>query len=115
MSEGFASHLGSGLVEAFSAGSHPAGFVAEGTIQAMREKGIDISQNASKSVEVFRDTGFDYVVTMGCGDACPWIPAKQRRDWQIPDPIGKSPEFFRQVRDQIEGQVLALLEEIKSE
>lgn len=113
ISEGFARHLGAGLVEAFSAGSRPAGFVAPGAIETMREKGIDISQNASKSVEDFRGMSFDYVITMGCGDACPWVPAKHRLDWQIPDPIGKSPEFFREVRDLIESKIKSLLDGFK--
>lgn len=110
MAEGFARHLGCESVEAFSAGSRPAGFVADGAIRTMREIGIDISGQASKSVEEFRDRDFDVVVTMGCGDACPWVPAKLRLDWQIPDPIGKDATFFRMVRDRIEALVKDLLE-----
>ncbi|KAB2842779.1 arsenate reductase ArsC [bacterium] len=113
MAEGLARHLGGAAVEAFSAGSRPAGFVAAGAIEAMKEIGIDISRQASKSVESFRGQDFDAVVTMGCGDACPWVPAKRRLDWKIPDPIGQSPEFFRRVRDQIEGLIRDLLADIK--
>jgi len=113
MAEGFARHLGGEAVEACGAGSRPAGFVAAGAIEAMKEIGIDISQQTSKSVEAFRGQDFDVVVTMGCGDACPWVPAKRRLDWKIPDPIGQSPEFFRKVRGQIEGLVRDLLAEIK--
>ncbi|MCC6273377.1 MAG: arsenate reductase ArsC [Deltaproteobacteria bacterium] len=113
MAEGLARHLGGGAVEAFSAGSRPAGFVAAGAIEVMKEIGVDISGQASKSVEAFRGQDFDVVVTMGCGDACPWVPAKRRLDWKIPDPIGQSPEFFRKVRGQIEGLVRDLLAEIK--
>ncbi len=113
IAEGLARHLGGGAVEARSAGSRPAGFVAAGAIETMKEIGIDISQQASKSVEAFRGQDFDVVVTMGCGDACPWVPAKRRLDWKIPDPIGQSPEFFRRVRDQIEGLIRDLLAEMK--
>ena len=112
MAEGFARHLSADRVLAYSAGSRPAGFVAKGAIEVMKEKGIDISGHSSKSVEDFRDQSFDAVVTMGCGDACPWVPAQRRFDWKIPDPIGQSPQFFRQVRDQIEAQVRELLEKI---
>jgi arsenate reductase len=109
MAEGFARSLGADRVLAYSAGSRPAGFVAAGAIETMKEKDIDISGQASKSVEDFRNESFDAVITMGCGDACPWVPAKRRFDWKIPDPIGQSPEFFREVRDQIENQVRELL------
>lgn len=109
IAEGFARHLGGDKVQAFSAGSRPAGFVAEDAVETMREIGIDISQQASKSVESFRDWDFDVVVTMSCGDACPWVPAKLRQDWQIPDPIGQDAHFFRKVRAMIEERVKALL------
>ena len=112
MAEGFARHLGSKRIQASSAGSRPAGFVAAGAIEVMKEKGIDISGHASKSVEDFRGQKFDAVVTMGCGDACPWVPAERRFDWRIPDPMGQSSEVFRQVRDQIEEQVRLLLGQI---
>ncbi|HKY62478.1 MAG TPA: arsenate reductase ArsC [bacterium] len=114
MAEGLARSLGGDRVLAYSAGSRPAGFVARGAIEAMAEIGIDIAGQDSKSVEEFRGQDFDAVVTMGCGDACPWVPAKRRLDWQIPDPIGQSPEFFRKVRDQIEAEVRALLETLTS-
>lgn len=113
MAEGLARHLSGASVAAFSAGSRPAGFVANGAIETMKEIGIDISKQASKSVEAFRGQDFDVVVTMGCGDACPWVPAKRRLDWKIPDPIGQPPEFFRKVRGQIEALVRDLLAEIK--
>ncbi|MFO1463338.1 MAG: arsenate reductase ArsC [bacterium] len=112
MAEGFARHLGGDSLLVFSAGSRPAGFVADGAVRAMQEVGIDISKQASKSVEEFRGQEFDAVVTMGCGDACPWLPAKRRYDWKIPDPIGQSEDFFRKVRGQIEAEVRALLADL---
>lgn len=110
MAEGFARHFGKGKVEAYSAGSRPAGFIAPEAVQTMKERGIDISGQTSKSMEEFRGREFDVVITMGCGDACPWMPAKLRLDWQIPDPIGKDADFFRMVRDRIESLVNGLLE-----
>jgi len=113
MAEGFARHLGGKDIQAFSAGSRPAGFVADGAVQTMQEIGIDISDQASKSVETFRNQDFDAVVTMGCGDACPWVPARSRIDWQIPDPIGHSQAFFREVRETLKSKVAELIEILK--
>ncbi|MFC7670235.1 hypothetical protein ACFQT0_24860 [Hymenobacter humi] len=75
----------------------------------MAELGYDLNTHASKSLDEVRDMEFDYVVTMGCGDTCPFIAAKHRLDWQIPDPKHLEPAEFRQVRDLIERQVLDLL------
>ena len=115
MAEGFARYLGASSVQVFSFGSNPAGFVARQAIAAMREKGIDISHQFSKGLEEIPRKQFDYVVTMGCGVTCPAVPGKKRIDWNIPDPIGESDEFFRSVRDEIEGKVGELIEQIKSE
>jgi protein-tyrosine-phosphatase len=109
MAEGFFRQLAKGEVQVFSAGSHPAGFVAPQAVAVMKEKGIDISGHHSKSVKEIGEKSFDLLVTMGCGDDCPWVPAKQRVDWVIPDPIGESDEFFRGVRDEIEAKVRELL------
>lgn len=109
MAEGFARHLGLPGLVVYSAGSHPAGFVAPGAIEVMKEKGIDISRHYSKGIGEIPLIEFDILVTMGCGDSCPVVNAKQRIDWQIPDPIGRSSEFFRQVRDEIEAKVRTLL------
>jgi protein-tyrosine-phosphatase len=102
MAEGLARHLGGGRVLPFSCGSRPAGFVAPQAVKVLAEKGIDISGQFSKGIDQVPQKSFDYVVTMGCGDACPIVSAKQRIDWQIPDPIGESEIFFREIRDQIE-------------
>jgi len=109
IAEGFARALGGNSVKAFSAGSRPAGFVALKAIEVMAEKGIDISGQSSKGLSDLPNQEFDAIVTMGCGDACPSLPAKHRLDWQIPDPIGKPIEFFREVRDQIEAEVKSLI------
>jgi protein-tyrosine-phosphatase len=111
MAQAFAIIHGGAQVAAYSAGSRPSGVVNPKAIAAMAELGYDLSQHASESLDEVRDRAFDYVVTMGCGDACPFIAAKHRIDWQIPDPKHLEPAEFQQVRDLIERQVLALLQE----
>ena len=112
MSQAFASMLGGEAVEAFSAGSRPSGIVNPKAIAAMKELDYDLSVHDSKSLdEVKAFAPFDVVVTMGCGDACPWMPAKRFVDWQIPDPKHMEPEAFNQVRDFIREKVAALLRE----
>ena len=109
MAQAFATLHGGGQVTAYSAGSRPSGVINPKAIAAMAELGYDLNAHASKSLDEVRDMEFDYVVTMGCGDACPFIAAKHRLDWQIPDPKHLEPAEFRQVRDLIERQVLDLL------
>lgn len=112
MSQAFATMLGGEAVEAFSAGSRPSGIVNPKAIAAMKELDYDLSVHDSKSLdEVKAFAPFDVVVTMGCGDACPWMPAKRFVDWQIPDPKHMEPEAFNQVRDFIREKVAALLRE----
>ncbi|MBC7587819.1 MAG: arsenate reductase ArsC [Chitinophagaceae bacterium] len=113
MSQGFAKILGGENVEAYSAGSKPSGIVNPKAIAAMKELGYDLSIHDSKSLdEVKAFAPFDAVVTMGCGDACPWMPAKQFIDWQIPDPKHMEPEQFNEVRDFIKKKVTELIEGI---
>jgi arsenate reductase (thioredoxin) len=110
MSQAFAKMLGGNYVEAYSAGSNPSGIINPKAIVAMKELGYDLSTHASKSlqeVEVFAP--FDAVVTMGCGDACPWMPAAKFIDWQIPDPKHMAPAQFNEVRDFIATKVKELL------
>ena len=111
MSQAFARIHGGDKVEAYSAGSKPSGVVNPKAIAAMKELGYDLTTHGSKSpqeVEAFAP--FVAVVTMGCGDACPWMPAKQFIDWQIPDPKHMEPAQFNEVRDYISGKVKALIE-----
>jgi L-amino acid N-acyltransferase YncA/protein-tyrosine-phosphatase len=113
MSQAFAKIIGGAAVEAYSAGSKPSGIVNPKAIAAMAELGYDLSIHDSKSLqEVEQYAPFDAVVTMGCGDACPWMPAKQFVDWQIPDPKYMEPEQFNEVRDFIKGKVANLIDEI---
>lgn len=110
MSQAFANILGGDKVEAFSAGSRPSGVVNPKAIAAMKELGYDLTTHDSKSLqEVEQFAPFDVVVTMGCGDACPWMPAKEFIDWQIPDPKHMEPAQFNEIRDYIRDQVKALL------
>lgn len=113
MAEGFAKKFGGGKVEAFSAGSRPSGHVNSDAIAVMKEVGLDISEQRSKGFSDLPYKEFDIIVTMGCGDACPFFPAKERFDWQIEDPKGKDRGFFRRVRDAIKIKVNELFESIK--
>jgi protein-tyrosine-phosphatase len=113
MSQAFAKMLGGEMVEAYSAGSNPSGVVNPKAIAAMKELGYDLSKHDSKSLkEVERYAPFDAVVTMGCGDACPWMPAKKFIDWEIPDPKHMEPDGFNKVRDLICDKVKELLQTI---
>jgi protein-tyrosine-phosphatase len=110
MSQAFATIHGGEHIEAYSAGSKPSGIVNPKAIAAMKELGYDLGQHGSKSLEeVKMYAPFDAVVTMGCGDACPWMPAKQFIDWQIPDTKHMEPAQFNEVRDLIEGKVKELI------
>lgn len=110
MSQALAAMLGGDAVEAYSAGSKPSGVVNPKAIAAMKELGYDLGRHDSKSLdEVKKYAPFDVVVTMGCGDACPWMPAKQFVDWQIPDPRNMEKEEFNAVRDLLRNKVQELL------
>lgn len=113
MSQAFAKIYGGDAVEAFSAGSKPSGIVNPKAIASMKELGYDLSKHNSKSLdEVKPFAPFDAVVTMGCGDACPWMPAKKFINWQIPDPKNMELKEFNEVRDFIGEKIKALLKEI---
>ena len=113
MSQAFAIMHGGENVEAFSAGSKPSGIVNPKAIAAMQELGYDLSKHDSKSLqEVEAFAPFDAVITMGCGDACPWMPAKKFIDWQIPDPKHMEPAAFNEVRDLISDKVKKLLADL---
>ena len=109
MAEAFARIHGGDIVEAFSAGSRPSGRINPRAVEAMREVGYDLTTHDSKSLDQFNGRPIDLAVTMGCGDACPLVPAARREEWNIPDPREMPPEEFRRVRDLIEGKVQELL------
>ena len=112
MAEAFARIHGGDKVEAYSAGSRPSGKINPKAIRTMKEIGYDLSKHRSKSLSEIPDIEFDFVATMGCGDECPFLRAKQREDWNIPDPKDMPPEEFRAVRDLIETRVNAAINEI---
>lgn len=105
MAEGFARSLGGEALEAYSAGSKPGVAVNPNAIKVMSESGIDISGNKPKGYADLKDKEFDYVITMGCQETCPFIPGKKHIDWSIADPKGKDIGFFREVRDEIEKKI----------
>ena len=109
MAEAFARILGGGAVEAYSAGSRPSGVVNPKAVEAMRELGYDLTAHESKSLDELPAVEFDFVATMGCGDACPLVRGRAREDWTIPDPKHLPPDEFRAVRDLIRAKVQAAL------
>ena len=113
MAMGFFRHLAGDAVIAWSGGSEPAGQVNPAAIEAMRERGIDISGEFPKpwTEEVVRAA--DVVVTMGCGDACPIFPGKRYEDWVLNDPAGLDITAVRAIRDEIERRVRRLLAELR--
>lgn len=114
MAEAFAKIHGKRIVEAYSAGSRPSGKVNPKAIEAMKEIGYDLTAHKSKSPDDVRQIEYDYVVSMGCGDNCPFVPAKNRIDWDIPDPKHLDKDEFRKVRNLIEEKVKELLGKIKT-
>jgi len=109
MAEAFARIHGGERVEAYSAGSRPSGKINPKAIAAMREIGYDLSSHESKSLSAIPEIEYDFVATMGCGDECPFVWAREREDWDIPDPKDMPPEDFRKVRDLIETKVKAVI------
>jgi arsenate reductase len=109
LAEAFARMHGANVVEPFSAGSRPSGRVNPRAVSAMAERGYDLTTHTSKSLNDVPHDGYDWVITMGCGDECPFIAATQRDDWDLPDPRDLPPEEFEKVRDEIERRVLDLL------
>jgi protein-tyrosine-phosphatase len=108
MAEAFAHIHGGDSVEALSAGSRPSGVINPKAVRFMGELDYDLSTHASKSLDDIEGE-FDAVVTMGCGDACPWVPAKRREDWALPDPRDMDDAGYRAVRDEISSRVKTLL------
>ncbi len=109
MAEAFARIHGKGLIDAYSAGSRPSGSVNPKAIKSMRELGYDLTAHRSKAIHEVPQTYYDYLLSMGCGDACPWLDSDHREDWEIPDPKTLGPEEFRAVRRQIEEKILGLI------
>ena len=99
-------------IEVLSAGSDPADSINQAAVAVMAEKGIDISDTTPRAWTDGMLGSADVIVTMGCGDTCPFIPGKRYLDWELDDPSGKSVEEVREIRDQIERRVRELMTEL---
>ena len=112
MAAGYLQALAGDRIQVLSAGTQPKDQVNSSAIEAMAEEGIDITNNVPKvlSDETVKDS--DYVITMGCGDACPFFPGKTYLDWPLNDPAGKDVDEVRPIRDEIRAKVEALIAEI---
>ena len=112
MAAGFMKALGGERVQVLSAGSAPKDAINPVAIEAMAEVGIDISNNQPKVLTTEAVQESDVVITMGCGDACPFFPGKRYEDWVLEDPAGQGIESVRLIRDEIKARVAGLLSEI---
>jgi protein-tyrosine-phosphatase len=113
MAEAFARIHGGENFEAYSAGSQPSGEINPKAIAAMREIGYDLSKHKSKSLDEIPQVEYNFVATMGCGDACPFVRTRCREDWQIPDPKNLPPAEFNKIRDLIEQKVRNVLSTLR--
>jgi arsenate reductase len=109
MAAGYLQHLAGDRVTVLSAGSMPADQINPVAVQAMAEEGIDITSAAPKVLTDAAVQASDVVITMGCGDACPYFPGTRYEDWELDDPAGQGLEAVRPIRDEIRGRVEALL------
>ncbi|MFD0378310.1 arsenate reductase ArsC [Streptomyces sp. NPDC127112] len=112
MAAAFLTHLGGDRVQVRSAGSAPADTVNPAVVQALAEVGIDISAETPKVLTTEAVQSSDVVITMGCGDACPYFPGKRYLDWQLEDPAGQGVAAVRPIRDEIERRIRGLLAEL---
>lgn len=113
MAEALARLVAPELLNAASAGSRPSGRIDPLAVEAMGELGYDLSGHRSKALSEIPTRKYDYVITMGCGDECPFIPADFHEDWNIPDPKGKPLAAFRETRDLIERRVKELAQRVR--
>jgi arsenate reductase len=112
MAAGWLAHLAGAAVEVRSAGSAPGAAVNPAAVQAMAEVGIDISEQRPKILTTDAVESSDVVITMGCGDACPFFAGKRYLDWELDDPAGQGVDAVRPIRDEIRARVEALLAEL---
>lgn len=112
MAAGYLTHLSGGGVEVLSAGSMPADRINPVAVEAMLEEGIDITAEQPKVLSTDAVQRADVVVTMGCGDECPFFPGKRYEDWVLDDPAGQGIEAVRPIRDEIRRRVEELLTEL---
>ena len=112
MAAGYLRHLGGGRIDVLSAGSAPAESINPAVREAMLEEGIDLSAEKPKILTTEAVVASDVVVTMGCGDTCPFYPGKRYEDWVLPDPAGQGIDAVRPIRDEIKARVTALIADL---
>ncbi|MBG6184142.1 arsenate reductase [Arthrobacter sp. CAN_A214] len=112
MAAGFLSHLSEGRIEVRSAGSQPADQINPSAVEAMAEEGIDITAETPKILTDDAVKASDVVITMGCGDECPYFPGKRYEDWVLEDPAGKGVDSVRPIRDEIRTRIQQLISEL---
>ena len=112
MAAGYLRELGGGNIRVLSAGSEPAEMINPQAVAVMAEEGIDIASFTPEilSVDAVKDS--DVVITMGCGDACPIFPGKRYEDWELTDPAGQGIDTVREIRGDIKGRIVALVEDL---
>ena len=113
MAAGYLNYLSKGAIEVRSAGSEPAEKINPIAVQAMAEEGIDITAEKPKILTTEAVKASDVVITMGCGDTCPFYPGKRYEDWVLEDPAGKDIETVRRVHDEIRGRVKQLVDDLQ--
>jgi arsenate reductase (thioredoxin) len=109
MAAGYLRHLAGDRIEVLSAGSEPAGQINPVAVEAMAEEGIDIATEQPKVLTTEAVQESDVVITMGCGDACPFYPGKRYEDWKLDDPAGQGIDAVRPIRDEIRRRIEALI------
>lgn len=112
MAAGYLEHLAQGAIEVRSAGSEPADQINPSAVEAMLEEGIDIRDQKPKILTTQAVKDSDVVITMGCGDTCPFFPGKRYEDWKLEDPAGKGVDSVRPIRDDIRGRIENLIKEL---
>lgn len=112
MAAGYLQHLAGDRIDVRSAGSAPANLINPVAVEAMREDGIDITSASPKVLTTEAVEASDVVITMGCGDACPFYPGKRYEDWVLDDPAGQGLDAVRPIRDEIRRRVEALVADL---
>ncbi|MGO4488264.1 arsenate reductase ArsC [Microbacterium sp. 2RAF4] len=112
MAAGYLRHFGGDRIEVRSAGSMPAEQINPIAVKAMREEGIDITAEEPKVLTTEAVEASDVVITMGCGDACPFFPGKRYEDWKLDDPAGQGIDAVRPIRDEIKARIQALASDL---
>ena len=112
MAAGYLQHLAGDRIDVLSAGSKPGSQINPAAVRAMAEEGIDIARNRPKVLTPEAVQSSDVVVTMGCGDECPYFPGKRYEDWELDDPAGQGIEAVRPIRDEIRRRIETLIAEL---